>query len=62
MPLPPDITFDSLALIKMHSQNMKRILEVTLAKFTVNLSIVTVYRYLTARAYLKRTLKQNLRS
>ncbi|MDK2869285.1 MAG: hypothetical protein PWP39_520 [Pyrococcus sp.] len=60
MPLPPDITFDSPALIKMHSQSMKRILEITVAKFTVNLSIVTVYRYLTARAYLKKNIEVEL--
>ncbi|WP_430515250.1 type II toxin-antitoxin system VapC family toxin [Pyrococcus woesei] len=60
MPLPPDITFDSPALIKMHSQSMKRILEITLAKFTVNLSIVTVYRYLTVRAYLKKNIELEL--
>ncbi|AAL80479.1 VapC toxin family PIN domain ribonuclease [Pyrococcus furiosus DSM 3638] len=60
MPLPPDITFDSLALIKMHSQSMKKILEITLAKFTVNLSIVTVYRYLTVRAYLKKNIELEL--
>uniref|UniRef100_UPI00006835D2 hypothetical protein n=1 Tax=Pyrococcus furiosus TaxID=2261 RepID=UPI00006835D2 len=59
-PLPPDITFDSLALIKMHSQSMKKILEITLAKFTVNLSIVTVYRYLTVRAYLKKNIELEL--
>ncbi|AFK22150.1 type II toxin-antitoxin system VapC family toxin [Pyrococcus sp. ST04] len=57
MPLPPDITFDSSALLKMHSKSRKRLLEITLAKFTVNLSIITLYRYLTARAYLKKNIE-----
>ncbi|CAB50448.1 type II toxin-antitoxin system VapC family toxin [Pyrococcus abyssi] len=57
MPLPPDITFDSVTLLKMHSEKNKRLLEITLAKFTVYLSMLTVQRYLTARAYLKRNVE-----
>ncbi|RLF92265.1 VapC toxin family PIN domain ribonuclease [Thermococci archaeon] len=57
MPLPPEITFDSAALLKMHSKSRKRLLEITLAKFNVNISIITIYRYLTARAYLKKNIE-----
>jgi len=60
MPLPPDITFDSITLLKMHTAKMKRQLEITLAKFNVSLSIITVYRYLSAKAYLKRNVEREL--
>ena len=60
MPLPPDITFDSITLLKMHTAKRKRQLEITLAKFNVSLSIITVYRYLSAKAYLKRNVEREL--
>ncbi|NJE54459.1 type II toxin-antitoxin system VapC family toxin [Thermococcus sp. 21S9] len=60
MPLPPDITFDSITLLKMHTARRKRQLEITLAKFNVSLSIITVYRYLSAKAYLKRNVEREL--
>ncbi|WP_099209470.1 type II toxin-antitoxin system VapC family toxin [Thermococcus henrietii] len=60
MPLPPDITFDSITLLKMHTAKRKRQLEITLAKFNVSLSIITVYRYLSAKAYLKRSVEREL--
>ncbi|GAB6102304.1 type II toxin-antitoxin system VapC family toxin [Thermococcus atlanticus] len=60
MPLPEDITFDSITLLKMHTAKRKRQLEITLAKFNVSLSIITVYRYLSAKAYLKRNVEGEL--
>lgn len=60
MPLPPDITFDSITLLKMHTAKRKRQLEITLAKFNVSLSIITVYRYLSAKAYLRRNVEREL--
>ncbi|ASJ09171.1 ribonuclease [Thermococcus siculi] len=60
MPLPLDITFDSKALLKMHTASRKRQLEITLARFNVSLSIVTVYRYLSVRAYLKKNVEREL--
>ncbi|NJE10269.1 type II toxin-antitoxin system VapC family toxin [Thermococcus sp. MAR1] len=60
MPLPEDITFDSITLLRMHTAKRKRQLEITLAKFNVSLSIITVYRYLSAKAYLKRNVEGEL--
>ncbi|WP_297470975.1 type II toxin-antitoxin system VapC family toxin [Thermococcus sp.] len=60
MPLPPDITFDSITLLKMHTAKRKRQLEITLAKFNVSLSVITVYRYLSAKAYLKKNVEREL--
>jgi predicted nucleic acid-binding protein len=44
----------------MHTAKRKRQLEITLAKFNVSLSIITVYRYLSAKAYLKRNVEREL--
>ncbi|WP_297462377.1 type II toxin-antitoxin system VapC family toxin [Thermococcus sp.] len=60
MPLPPDITFDSRALLKMHTASRKRQLEITLAKFNVSISVITLYRYLSVRAYLKKNVENEL--
>ncbi|QDA31481.1 type II toxin-antitoxin system VapC family toxin [Thermococcus indicus] len=60
MPLPDDITFDSITLLKMHTAKRKRQLEITLAKFNVSISIITAYRYLSARAYLRRNVEKEL--
>lgn len=60
MPLPPDITMDSITLLKMHTAKRKRLLEITLAKFNVSLSVITVYRYLSAKAYLRRNVEKEL--
>ncbi len=60
MPLPLDITFDSRALLKMHTTSRKRQLEITLAKFNVSISVITLYRYLSVRAYLKKSVEREL--
>jgi predicted nucleic acid-binding protein len=60
MPLPAEITFDSRTLLKMHTASRKRQLEITLAKFNVSLSVITLYRYLSVRAYLKKNVEREL--
>ncbi|EEB74895.1 type II toxin-antitoxin system VapC family toxin [Thermococcus sp. AM4] len=60
MPLPQEITFDSIALLKMHTANRKRQLEITLAKFTVYVPVLSLYNYLAAKAYLKRNVEREL--
>ncbi|WP_297477659.1 type II toxin-antitoxin system VapC family toxin [Thermococcus sp.] len=61
MPLPLDITFDSVTLLKMHTASRKRQLEITLAKFNVSISVMTLYHYLAVRAYLKRDVEGELK-
>lgn len=60
MPLPPDITFDALTMVKMHTASRRRQLEITLAKFNVSISVITLYQYLSAKAYLKRSVENEL--
>ena len=58
--LPQDVTFDSLALLEMHRASRRRALEVTLARFNVSVSVISMYRYLSAKAYLKRNVEREL--
>ncbi len=60
MPLPQDITSDALTMVKMHTASRRRQLEITLAKFNVSISVITLYQYLSAKAYLKRSVENEL--
>ncbi len=61
MAFPDSISFDALALVKMHTASRRRLLEVTLAKFNVSISIVAVYRYLVSKAYINRNVETEMK-
>ncbi len=44
----------------MHRVSRRRALEVTLARFNVSVSVISIYRYLSAKAYLKRNVEREL--
>jgi len=61
MTFPDSVSFDALALIKMHTASRRRLLEVTLAKFNVSVSTIAIYRYLVSKAYINKNVETELK-
>lgn len=57
--MPKNVSFDALTLVQMHQKKNKRLLELSLAKLNVSVSLVSVYKYLVGRAYLKKDITKD---